>query len=147
MAESIPVIPIPLEPTLEEKRAEALRKRVLQRLDSLGYPSQEADSRFLDILTEKVLDYAKSITNQKKLPEHLDIACSDLICAEFLQMSKDTGSLPDGEFTREIQQIQEGDTNVVFDSGKTKEQVFDLMIAKLSSDAKQTILRARRIAW
>lgn len=145
MSESIPIIP--LEPTIEEKRAKDLRKRVLKRLDSLGYPSQEADSRFLDILTEKVLDYAKSITNRKKLPEHLDIACSDLICAEFLQMCKDTGSLPDGGFIREVKQIQEGDTNVVFDSGKTKEQVFDLMISKLSNDAKQTILRARRIAW
>lgn len=145
MSESIPIIP--LEPTIEEKRAKDLRERVLKRLDSLGYPSQEADSRFLDILTEKVLDYSKSITNRKKLPEHLDIACSDLICAEFLQMCKDTGNLPNGDFIREVKQIQEGDTNVVFDGGKTKEQLFDLMITKLSSDAKQTILRARRIAW
>lgn len=145
MMESIPIIP--LGPTIEDKQIMFVQKKTLMRLDSLGYPSQEADKRFLDILTEKIKIEIQSEINRKKIPDCLCPAWADLIAVEFLQLMKGTGSLPTGDFTREIKQIQEGDTNITFDSGSTAEQRFDTMLGTLYQDAKRVIFKHRRIAW
>ena len=94
---------------------------VLKRLSSLGVETDRSDEFAITFAVEKVRSTIKNEINWQDVPEGLEHIAVDMAVGEFL-LSKKTFA-PESlniDLSYAVKQIQAGDTNTVFATGKVR---------------------------
>lgn len=117
---------------------------VKNRLNSLGYSTDDNDTFALTFLMSKVENHIKHFCNIKEVPECLNYVAIDMTCGEFLQGKKSTGNL---EIEPIVKKIQDGDTTVEYASGVDSESIFNAYVNKLINGYESDLIRHRCIVW
>lgn len=123
---------------------------VLQRLESLGYTVQDADSWMICFTAQKVENHIKSSCNTTLIPDGLYQVAVDEVCGEFLFSKKQSGQLTGFDVSAAVKQVQTGDTNITFAIGQgsmTPEQRLDSLIAYLMTRGEGDFVCYRKIKW
>lgn len=120
---------------------------VTARLASFGYTVTEGDAWMLNFIIAKVENHIKSECNLAEVPEGLHTIAVDMVVGEFLLNKKSMGSLEGFDLSVVVKQIQEGDTNVVFDTSHSPEQRLDVLINYLMTYGKGALASFRCFRW
>ena len=120
---------------------------VTARLASFGYTVTEADAWMLSFIITKVQDYIKSECNVSAVPEGLHTIAVDMVVGEFLMNKKSIDQLTGFDLTTAVKQIQEGDTNVSFDTSHSPEKRLDALIMYLMTYGKGAFASFRCFKW
>lgn len=119
-------------------------------VQSLGYTMTDGDDWLLGFATQKIEQEIRNSCNVCQVPIGLFKVAAGLIVSEFLQMKRGCGALTPDALTFEpaLKQLQEGDTNMVFDTehGLNAEQKLDLFISHMEQGRNQFIT-FRRLKW
>lgn len=118
-------------------------------LNALGITT-ETDAWLIQFLFEKVEQEILNACNVSEIPSGLNKTAACLIVAEFLQAKRASGIFsPEGlHFEAALKQLQEGDTNIVYDTehSLSSEQKLDLFISEMNKTREQFITY-RRLKW
>ena len=122
------------------------------RLQSLGYVIQDTDDWTVAFSIHKTVNAIKNECNVHAVPEGLTQVAVDMTCGDFLLTKKNSGQLLGFVLdlnSAALKQIQEGDTNVVFDVSSTSshEQRLDSLIQYLLDYGKPQLVTYRRMKW
>lgn len=102
----------------------------------------------IDNLIKKVAYHIKRVCNLETIPDELRLVAIDMICGMLFKEQK--AAHPDILYKINldecVRQIQEGDTNIQFNSS-SPEKRFDDMIDYLISFGEREIISYRRIRW
>jgi hypothetical protein len=126
------------------------REQVIERLEMLGYVTDESDNKHIDFEMTKTLNYVKNYCNITTIPEILDLRIIDRICADFLYYKKNSGSLEGFNYDAVIKSIKEGDTQIQYAVGQgedTPENRFDAFVKQLERGFDKWITPHRRLRW
>lgn len=120
---------------------------VTARLASFGYTVTEGDAWMLNFIIAKVENHIKSECNVSAVPEGLHNIAVDMAVGEFLLNKKSMGSLEGFDLSAAVKQIQEGDTNVSFDTSHSPEQRLDALILYLMTYGNGSFSSYRCLTW
>lgn len=136
---------------------------VIERLKQFGYQPSQSDEAVIFFLRNKTIDEIKNICNIDKVPYEIELLFDnefetlkykvvDKICAEFLLMKLNAGSLNlNGIDMSQLgyKSVTEGDTSVTFatDGGETREQTLRDYLTKLSTLDKEELYKYRKMEW
>jgi len=120
---------------------------VTARLASFGYTVTSNDAWMLNFIITKVQKSIMHECNISAVPEGLNGIAVDMVVGEFLLNKKSMGSLEGFDLTTAVKQIQEGDTNVVFDASHSPEQRLDALTMYLMTYGKGSFSTYRCIKW
>ena len=126
------------------------RKQVTDRLKQLGYTVTTEDLEQVDYELNKILNYVKNYCNITQIPNILDYRITDRVCADFLFLKKNSGSLQGFNYDAVIKQIKEGDTTISYAVGQgedTPENRFDSFVKTLERGFDKWITPHRRLRW
>lgn len=119
-------------------------------LSAFGFALTDADAWLVNFLFEKVEEQIKNACNVNEIPSGLNKTAACLVVSEFFQAKRTSGIFsPDGlRFDAALKQLQEGDTNIVFDIDHSlnNEQKLDLFIAS-AEKAREQFVTYRRLKW
>ena len=120
---------------------------ITARLASFGYTVTADDTWVLNFIISKVQDYIKADCNITSVPEGLHAISVDMAVGEFLLSKKSTGQLTGINTEVAIKQVQEGDTNISFDTTYSAEQKLNSLISYLMNYGKGALTAYRCIRW
>lgn len=120
---------------------------VTARLASFGYIVESADAWVLDFIITKVQEYIKGDCNVSTVPEGLYSVAVDMAAGEFLLSKKSSGQLQGFDLSAVEKQIQEGDTNILFDVTYSPEKRLDVLINYLINYGKGSFAAYRCLKW
>ena len=126
------------------------REKVISRLKQLGYTVTTEDLEQVDHELNKILNYVKNYCNITQIPNILDYRITDRVCADFLFLKKNSGSLQGFNYDAVIKQIKEGDTTISDAVGQgedTPENRFDSFVKTLERGFDKWITPHRRLRW
>ena len=82
-----------------------------------------------------------------EVPAGLMYVIVDMAVGEYLFLMRGAGKLTGFDFEAAVKQINEGDTSVTFELGKTPEQRLDLLISHLMQPNRDIFAPFRRMKW
>lgn len=133
---------------------------IVDRLEQFGYHLQGSENYVIIFIKNKCIYEIKNICNidlddenlYDQALENLKYKAIDKICAEFLLMKLNAGSLDlNGIDMSQLgyKSVTEGDTSVTFatDGGETREQALRDYLTKLSTLDKEELYKFRKMEW
>lgn len=123
---------------------------IKERLVHLGYTATNEDNSRIDFEMGIALDYVHNFCNRQDIPEVLDRAIVNKICASFLFYKKNSGGLEGFDYDAVIKSIREGDTTVTYAVGQgedTPENRFDTFVKSLERGFDKWLTPHRKIRW
>lgn len=117
---------------------------VKNRLNSLGYSTDDNDTFALKFLIGKVENHIKHFCNIREIPECLNYVVIDMTIGEFLQEKRANGQL---DIEPIVKKIQDGDTTVEYASGVDSESIFNAYVNKLLNGYEGDLIAHRCIVW
>lgn len=126
-----------------------LTEAILQRLDSFGYESTEADAFCIGFSVQKVENSIKNDCNVAKVPEGLTNIAVDMVCGEVLGTLYRSGKLTlDGlELDGAIASVSAGDTSVSFDNSTSDDGKFSTLLHLLQNSGRGEFACYRKLRW
>lgn len=120
-------------------------------LTAAAYAMQAADGVLLSLCAEHVAQEIKNDCNLLAVPAELCPCAARLTAAQFLTAKRAAGDLSgfaDVVFSPAVKQIQEGDTNIAYDTSHTQSQaeLLDGWIDQLQACQKE-LIAFRRLRW
>lgn len=122
-------------------------EKIKDRLAQLGYTATEADDGILGYIQVTVQQSVILSLNIATITEDIENIVIDKICGEFLLTKKSTGQSITINVGQAIKAIQEGDTNVQFDTAMSGEAQLDMLLKWLISGRDSVLLHCRRMRW
>lgn len=122
-------------------------EKIKDRLAQLGYTATEADDGILGYIQVTVQQSVILNLNIATITEDIENIVIDKICGEFLLTKKSTGQSITINVGQAIKAIQEGDTNVQFDTAMSGEAQLDMLLKWLISGRDSVLLHCRRMRW
>lgn len=127
-------------------------ERVKTRLQSFGYVLQDGDEVILIFSIEKVTNTIKNDCNVSEIPDGLMNIAIDMVVGEFLTVKKtfSPNDIAGLDLDYAVKQLQEGDKNTVFATGKgslTAEQRLNNLLNYLLTYGRDEFSCYRRIRW
>lgn len=128
-----------------------MAKAAEELLSAAAYAMQDADGVLLYICADHVAQDIRGVCNLRDIPEQLLPCAARLTAAQFLTAKRAAGDLSgfaDVDFSPAIKQIQEGDTNIVYDTSHTQSQaeLLDGWISQLAA-CRRDLIAFRRLRW
>lgn len=122
---------------------------VLKRLESLSYVIKQDDAWMIAFSIQKVENTIKNSCNTASIPNELYHVAVNMICGEFLNSKKQTGTLTEFDLEVAVKQVQSGDTNVTFavEKSASVEQRLDALFSYLITNGRGEFACYRRIKW
>lgn len=102
--------------------AEEIAAAAKELLIAVGYAFETADEALLAISARHTEQEIRNFCNLPAVPEALKSCAASLACAEFAQAKLSCGSLAgfaEADLSPAIKQIEEGDTNLTYDTANT----------------------------
>lgn len=120
-------------------------------LTAAAYAMQAADGALLALCAEHVAQEIKNDCNLLDIPAELCPCAARLTAAQFLTAKRATGDLSgfaNVDFSPAVKQIQEGDTNIAYDTSHTQSQaeLLDSWISQLAA-CRRGLIAFRRLRW
>ena len=122
-------------------------KDVIKKLESLGCVVQVSDEPLVNMCLEKAQNHILRECNLSEVPAGLMYVIVDMAVGEYLFLMRGAGKLTGFDFEAAVKQINEGDTSVTFELGKTPEQRLDLLISHLMKPNRDIFAPFRRMKW
>lgn len=122
-------------------------ERVIERLQTLGYETKETDAYSLEFCISKVENHICNLINDSSVPNGLEEIAIEMVCGEFLKLSKGMGLLNSANFEQVAKSVKLGDTNITFADDASPEQKFEATIDYLLRGYNEDFLRYRKLVW
>lgn len=125
--------------------AETIRDRAAGFLAALGV--EAGRDMLLELAAENAAEGLLAWTGRKTLPEELENAAVLRAAGTYLGWKKAGGRLEGFDLERAVKQLQEGDTTVAYESGKSPEERLDGLIGALTRWGQEQLSAYRRVTW
>lgn len=135
-------------------------QEIIDRLAHFGYQAKQEEQSALFFLKEKAINEVKNICNIdleeselfSQASENLKYKVIDKICAEFLLMKLNAGTLTINDIDMNkmgLKSVTEGDTSVTYatDGGQSREQILNSYLTQLSTLDKEELYKYRKMEW
>lgn len=131
--------------------AASIAEEALRLLEAAGYSSQAGDDSLMGIAALHTQQEIMNFCNLQAVVQDLLYCAARLAAAEFISCKKTFGRLEgfaDLDLSPALKQLQEGDTNMVFDTTNTpsQEKKLDMWIAALNGCRSQ-LISFRKLRW
>lgn len=120
-------------------------------LTAAAYAMQDTDSALLYLCAEHAAQEIRNDCNLADIPAELSPCAARLTAAQFLTAKRAAGDLSGFagvDFSPALKQIEEGDTNIVYDTAHTQSQaeLLDGWISRLEA-CRRDLIAFRRLRW
>lgn len=121
-------------------------QKVKDRLEQLGYSTDQNDNVAITFIIEKTEAHIKNNCNTTNIPDGLKVYAIDNICGEYINQLNSIGQLKDFNIEQAIKNIKLGDTTVEYD-GKSNTDLLEILITRLMSGLEVELPCYRQIKW